>query len=168
MSPRAACRLERLGFPEVYDYVGGKMDWLSGDLPYEGSATLVSRVLRRDLLVADPAEPVDDLAARMLADPTGFAVVVANGADGGTVQGIIRDRDLRGAPPGATAEEVMRFAIATVRPGAELEPLLDTMNETGAQETIVTNDDGTLVGAVVPPVPDSPRSGHRHAGQHDS
>ena len=29
MSPRAACRLELLGFTQVYDYVLGKADWLA-------------------------------------------------------------------------------------------------------------------------------------------
>ncbi len=33
MSPRAAARLETLGFSRVYDYVGGKRDWLAAALP---------------------------------------------------------------------------------------------------------------------------------------
>ncbi|MFC7101678.1 rhodanese-like domain-containing protein [Nonomuraea rubra] len=37
LSPRAAHRLQRLGFGQVYDYGVGKMDWLSADLPYEGT-----------------------------------------------------------------------------------------------------------------------------------
>jgi hypothetical protein len=37
MSPRAACRLETLGFPEVYDYVAGKADWLAHGLDVEGA-----------------------------------------------------------------------------------------------------------------------------------
>ena len=36
MSPRAACRLESLGFGEVYDYVAGKLDWMAAGLPTEG------------------------------------------------------------------------------------------------------------------------------------
>ena len=36
MSPRAACRLETLGFEHVFDYVPGKMDWLARNLPVEG------------------------------------------------------------------------------------------------------------------------------------
>jgi CBS domain-containing protein len=157
MSARAACRLERLGLPEVYDYVGGKMDWLSADLPYEGAATLVSRVLRRDLVVAGPEDRADDLGARMLADPAGFAVVVIDGV----VQGVVRSRELDGAAPDATAEQIMRFGITTVRPGQELEPLLDSMEETGTKEVIVTDGDGGLVGAVVSAVAGSPSSGPR-------
>ena len=33
MSPRAASRLERLGFEPVYDYVSGKVDWMAAGLP---------------------------------------------------------------------------------------------------------------------------------------
>src|SRR6266508_940464 len=36
MSPRAAARLESLGFEHVYDYVAGKADWGSAGLPLEG------------------------------------------------------------------------------------------------------------------------------------
>src|SRR5437667_3247329 len=36
MSPRAAARLESLGFTKVYDYVAGKADWGSAGLPLEG------------------------------------------------------------------------------------------------------------------------------------
>jgi hypothetical protein len=79
MSPRAACRLKRLGFAETYDYVGGKMDWLSADLAYEGNAVLISRVLRRDPVVVGPADRASDVADRILTDPAGLAVVVANG-----------------------------------------------------------------------------------------
>src|SRR5712691_518454 len=33
MSPRAAWRLERLGFTPVYDYALGKVDWMAAGLP---------------------------------------------------------------------------------------------------------------------------------------
>jgi 3-mercaptopyruvate sulfurtransferase SseA len=36
MSPRAAWRLETLAFERVYDYVGGKADWLAHGLHREG------------------------------------------------------------------------------------------------------------------------------------
>src|SRR2546425_4845442 len=37
MSPRAAWRLESIGFTRVYDYVAGKADWGSFGLPLEGT-----------------------------------------------------------------------------------------------------------------------------------
>jgi hypothetical protein len=33
MSPRAAWRLEGLGFERVYDYVPGESDWFASGLP---------------------------------------------------------------------------------------------------------------------------------------
>ena len=36
MSPRAAARLETLGFTKVYDYVNGKADWLAAGLSSQG------------------------------------------------------------------------------------------------------------------------------------
>ena len=39
MSPRAAWRLESLGFGEVYDYVDGKVDWMAAGLATEGTAS---------------------------------------------------------------------------------------------------------------------------------
>src|SRR2546429_9964073 len=37
MSPRAAWRLESIGFTRVYDYVAGKADWGSFGLALEGT-----------------------------------------------------------------------------------------------------------------------------------
>jgi hypothetical protein len=37
MSPRAAVRLETLGFTQVFDYAAGKADWTSTGLPTEGT-----------------------------------------------------------------------------------------------------------------------------------
>jgi hypothetical protein len=36
MSPRAASRLENLGFGHVFDYAAGRADWGSAGLPLEG------------------------------------------------------------------------------------------------------------------------------------
>jgi rhodanese-related sulfurtransferase len=38
MSPRAACRLEALGFTRVDDYVDEIADWQAAGLPTEGTA----------------------------------------------------------------------------------------------------------------------------------
>jgi 3-mercaptopyruvate sulfurtransferase SseA len=38
MSPRAAWRLEGLGFERVFDFVGGKAQWRERGLPTEGTA----------------------------------------------------------------------------------------------------------------------------------
>src|SRR6266540_322570 len=90
MSPRAACRLEQLGFPEVYDYTAGKADWLAHGLETEGEQAGVLRArhaVRADVVTASIEEPVGEVRARVAASPYGFALVVA--ADG-TVVGRLR------------------------------------------------------------------------------
>lgn len=67
MSPRAACRLESLGFSEVYDYVAGKKDWFDAGLPMEGEiadAVLLGHRARRDMTTCRPDGAVGELAAR--------------------------------------------------------------------------------------------------------
>src|SRR6266508_10149 len=61
MSPRAACRLEQLGFPEVYDYTAGKADWLAHGLETEGEQAGVLRArhaVRADVVTASIQELV--------------------------------------------------------------------------------------------------------------
>jgi hypothetical protein len=62
MSPRAACRLEALGFSEVYDYVPGKVDWLARGLPREGEKAGETRAF--ELVVDDvvTCAPVNESA----------------------------------------------------------------------------------------------------------
>src|SRR2546425_9629787 len=45
MSPRAAWRLERLGYRPVYDYAWGKVDWLAAGLPSEGAGKREKRAI---------------------------------------------------------------------------------------------------------------------------
>ena len=45
MSPRAAWRLESLGFSKVYDYVEGKADWAVAGLPREGDKAGFNRAI---------------------------------------------------------------------------------------------------------------------------
>jgi hypothetical protein len=59
MSPRAASRLESVGFEQVYDYVAGKADWGSAGLPLEGengSETRAGAHLRRDVPTCQPGD----------------------------------------------------------------------------------------------------------------
>jgi CBS domain-containing protein len=62
----------------VYDYAGGKMDWLSHDLPYEGEAELVSRRLHRDVPTAAPDDLVGPARKAALDHPAGRAVVTTD------------------------------------------------------------------------------------------
>ena len=146
MSPRAAWRLEALGFGEVYDYAAGKMDWISADLPYEGDAYLVHDVVRREIAAVPASASVADARERRSA--VGFGpVVVVN--DAGVVAGSLYQEPLERADPAEPVTEVLRFGISTVHPSEPVEPLLERMNDAGIGRMVVTRPDGTLVGLFV-------------------
>ena len=140
MSPRAAWRLERLGFSPIYDYVAGKADWLAAGLPTiraDGSQRRALDVADREPSTCAPDTPVADLAA-------GGAVVVVN--DAGVVLGRVDDDTRRRM--GRTAEDVMRPGPATVRADEPLDPLLERITARGVEEMIVTTPEGRLLGVV--------------------
>src|SRR6266508_352165 len=147
MSPRAACRLELLGFAEVYDYVAGKADWLAHGLPTEGEQSDLPRakdVLRRDAVTAPPGEPAGAVAARVARSPYGFALVVAEDA---TLLGRLRRAALDG-DPAARAEDVMEAGPSTVRADRPLAELADRLGSRGLRTAVVTDPDGRLLGVV--------------------
>jgi len=145
MSPRAAWRLESLGFAEVYDYAAGKADWLAWGLPREGRAAqvpTVGEVARRDVPTCGLADRVADAKAR--AQAAGFdACVVVNAQR--VVLGLLRGRELD-ADPAATAEAVMRAGPTTYRLDVPAREAEARMRERGVDALTVTTPDGVLVG----------------------
>ena len=80
LSPRAAHRLETLGFEQVYDYVEGKADWLGSGLPREGEQA--DRPYAGDLADTDPptcalADPAKAVRARLEGSRYGYCIVVS-------------------------------------------------------------------------------------------
>src|SRR5437879_12533214 len=78
MSPRAASRLETLGFAEVYDYVDGKVDWMAAGLPTEGTNAQHPRAgdtARKDVPTCGLTERLGDVKARVEAEGWNAAVV---------------------------------------------------------------------------------------------
>ncbi|MGP4043893.1 CBS domain-containing protein [Streptomyces sp. 2A115] len=145
MSPRAAARLEQLGFREVYDYVPGKADWLAAGLPREGQAA--STPMAGD--VADPNVPtctvdqqIDD-AVDML-DETGRRVGVVVDAEQ-VVVGLLHHEDVAARPEG-TVGDAMRSGPATVRADEPPAPLLERMRRSGTGAIPVTDPEGRLIG----------------------
>ncbi len=134
MSPRAAWRLEGLGFSEVYDYPPGKADWFASGLPTEG--TQVNEP------TCAPAEKVG--AARERVREAGWDRCVVVGKER-VVLGLLREKELA-ANPEATAEEAMRNGPATFRPDEPVEKMAKRMRERRASAILVTTPDGTLVG----------------------
>jgi CBS domain-containing protein len=164
MSPRAACRLEQLGFQRVYDYVGGIADWKAAGLPVEGGG-------KRSLRVADATtegvptcevgEKVGEVRDRARAAGWETSVVVAGDS---VVVGRLRspgwDTDA-----GAMVGEVMEPGPTTVRPDAELEPLVGRMRKRGTPQVLVTDPQGVLIGVLF--FEDANRSVGEDSGQID-
>lgn len=139
MSPRAAWRLERLGFDRVYDYVAGKVDWLAAGLATvrrEGGGRRALDGARRDVATCAPDTPLRAL-------PTVGSVVVV--VDDGVVLGRVEDRS---ADPDTPAEAVMAPGPTTVRAHEPLDPLLERMAARNVDEVLVTTPEGQLLGAV--------------------
>lgn len=136
MSPRAARRLEHLGF-DTYDYTVGKADWLAAGLPSVRAGATEQRaldVMDRDPPTCPPGAPVATLDG---------PVVVVNAER--IVLGWLRPGD---HPPSARADDVMDPGPSTVRAHEPLDPLLERMASRKAQEILVTTPEGRLLGVV--------------------
>ena len=147
MSPRAAARLETLGFTNVYDYVGGKRDWLAAALPSEGRLTSVPTagdVIRNDDIVCHLGERLGDVADRVRASGRDACIVVNNYH---VVLGRLRGGALEGNPD-AAVEDVMQLGPSTVRPDTPLETVVKTLRDSNANSTLVTDPAGRLMGVL--------------------
>jgi hypothetical protein len=77
MSPRAAWRLEQLGFTHVYDYTAGKVDRIASGWPTEGPGPAQPRVLSAmdsNVPTCHLAEPVGAVRRRFGDGPTSCVV----------------------------------------------------------------------------------------------
>lgn len=142
MSPRAACRLEQLGFGEVYDYVGGKMAWVGMGLPTEGSMPERDRV--GSLVRADVATcTVDDRCGEVDLGSGAIAVVLS----GDVVVGLLRDNDAA-ARPDSPVGDVMRPGPSTFRPSMPVSEGLEYVRKHDLDRLLITRLDGTWMGLV--------------------
>ncbi|BBG05850.1 MULTISPECIES: CBS domain-containing protein [Pseudonocardia] len=148
MSPRAACRLDTLGFSQVYDYMPGKVDWLARNLPVEGTdagAPLIGRHLRDEVVTAAPDEPIADVRACVAASPHSFALVTT--ADR-VLLGRLRGTHLDHADANAVTAEVMEAGPSTLRPHEPVDAVRAHLVDKGHAYAIVTDPDGRLLGTV--------------------
>src|SRR5690242_1456991 len=116
-----------MGFARVYDYEGGKMDWLAFGLPVEGSAAgepTIGSVARRDVPTCQAHELLADLGGRMSEGWVWCAVVDADGV----LLGRLRRRHLAESPQ-ATAAEVMEPGPSTYRPSVPASEMVDLMTK---------------------------------------
>jgi len=145
MSPRAAWRLETLGFVDVYDYAAGKADWFARGLPIEGEHAAVPRiggVARTDVPQCRLDERVGDVARRVRADGWDTCIVVN---DRDVVLGRLFPSELE-ATGAAVVEKVMRSGPSTFRPNVTVEEMIRFMDDRGISTALVTTSEGRLVG----------------------
>lgn len=148
MSPRAACRLETLGFEQVYDYVPGKVDWLARGMPTErgpAGGRRVGALARDDVVTCGLDTPIGEVRERVAASPYGFALVVAAGE---TLFGRLRASDMASAADDAMAQAVMRPGPSTVRCDLPVEELRKRLDEKKLKTAIVSTPEGKLAGVV--------------------
>lgn len=144
MSPRAAWRLESIGFPRVYDFAAGKADWGSFGLPLDGDADASSRVsslVTTEVPTCRLDERVDEVAARL---PESWDVSVVTN-DANVVLGLLGRNALR-TKQEASVEETMSAGPRTIRPSARLDAIRTRMRKQNLTRIIVSRSDGTLVG----------------------
>jgi CBS domain-containing protein len=148
MSPRAACRLEALGFTRLHDYTAGIADWKAAGLPVEGEAPEVQRVAdatRPDIPTSSREETIGDVRRRTF--EAGWDEAVVLGCDG-MVVGRLRNTAWE-ADDRAPVEEIMEPGPTTVRPNGLLQPLVERMEKRGTNLVVVTTPQGELIGAMV-------------------
>ena len=146
MSPRAAWRLEALGFEQVLDYVSGKADWLASGQGREGRAA--EEVYAGDLVDPDPptctlGDRIADLAATLEGTQYGFALIVN---DERILLGRVRRSALSKDQPAATVEEVLDPGPSTVRFDTPAARLIERLTAKGLHSAIVTSPTGRLLG----------------------
>jgi CBS domain-containing protein len=151
MSPRAAWRLEGLGYGPVYDYAAGKVDWMAAGLPTIRADLSERRALDgadRDPPTCHPDEQVSGVADHH----PGRNVVVVN--ERGVVLGRYRAGGMADDASRRIAE-VMEPGPTTVRAHEPLAPLLERMARRGVHEMLVTTSEGELLGIVRPATEES-------------
>jgi CBS domain-containing protein len=149
MSPRAAWRLESLGFTRVIDYVPGKQGWYEEGRPREGKAeaeTWLTDLAGSDIPLCRPGDRLNDLRRRLPRD--GFlGCVVVN--EHNIVFGVLRKKAFEEADPERTAADVMDPAPKTFRPNGRLTDLISSMRENDVKSfSLVTTHSGEFLAAI--------------------
>jgi CBS domain-containing protein len=146
MSPRAACRLEALGFTDVYDYVLGIADWKAAGLSVEGVGDDKLRVqdaMRSGIPTCRPSDRVVEVKRRVFDSGWEECLVLdCNRMVVGRLRGRAWDEV-------GTATDAMEVGPSTVRPDALLRPLLERMSKRSTSLVTVTTPQGTLLGVLM-------------------
>lgn len=147
MAPRAAARLESLGFDKIYEYKPGKLDWMAAGLPTEGenaSKPRAGTVARKDVPVCKLTERLGTVRDRTAA--SGWSVTVAVDEDR-VVLGLLRAGELA-KDPELAIEQAMRPGPSTFRPYVAIKEMADYMTKHNLESSPITTLDGKLVGVL--------------------
>lgn len=126
MSPRAAARLESIGFTAVYDYVAGKADWGSAGLALEGndpSAGRASAHVRADVPTCRIGDRLGAIRAEVERRGWDQCFVVD---ESGIVLGRLGRSALR-REDDVAVEKAMSEGPSTIRPSARLDRVVERM-----------------------------------------
>ena len=135
MAPRAACRLEALGFSDVLVYRGGKSDWSAAGLPTEGAGIeLRAGAVMQPAVTCSPSDLIGDVRE-------GSVVVDDDGVIVGRVGAEELDHD-----PGRRVEDVMKPGPTTVRANEPLQALVERMTKGDVPSILVSDPEGVLLG----------------------
>ena len=148
MSPRAAARLESLGFENVCDYKAGKQDWLASGLPVEGHlahVATIGQIAQRDVPSCRFDESLSDVQERVARSGWDECVVTD---EAGVVLGLVRKTTWEQATGETTLEQIMDPGPATFRPHVPLEEMSASMEKRRASSVLVTTSEGKLIGAI--------------------
>ena len=145
MAPRAAARLESLGFRDVHLYTAGKLDWMAAGLPTEGDNSTRPRagtVCRRDVPVCALTDALGEARDRVRDAVWDTAVVVDATR---VVLGLLRPDDLAKSQEG-TVEQAMSSGPSTFRPYVPIQEMADYLTKHELESSPITTSDGRLVG----------------------
>src|SRR5215472_15748999 len=146
LSARAAARLETMDFANVYNYEGGKLDWLASGLPTEGSAAeepTIGDFAHRDAPTCRLDERLADLTQRMSEGWNWCAVINQDLV----VLGRVRRRAIE-EHPHASVRQAMENGPPTYRPSMLASELRELMQAGGYDSAFVTDSDGHFIGLV--------------------
>lgn len=148
MSPRAAWRLDEMGFGPVYHYAPGKADWMGAGLPIEGEAAdlpMIGAIARTDVPTCGLKTSVADLRELLERSESDSCFVLNQ-------ERILLGRVYRsrlGKRGARTAEDVMDPGPSTYRPDLPAIEMAERMRDAELTNAPVTTSDGRLVGLVM-------------------
>jgi CBS domain-containing protein len=114
----------------------------------------ISEIMTKNPTTVTPGTTVRDAAQLMQREDTGILPVVESGGERKLV-GVVTDRDIairvvaEGRGSDTRVSEVMTSSrLATLRPDADVDELMDTMADQQVRRVPIVDDRGTLVGIV--------------------